>query len=97
MSICKITFNHDFSAFEKYVLLYDYETPQDYFKENADETCLLVQEKTNGLYMVVHYKNKKGDTATHPWTRYSWLKQYYPWSDMTQNDWEKAVREFIRL
>ena len=54
MSIYKITFNQKFSAFEKYVLMHDYDTPQDYFRENADETCLLVQERINGLYMVVY-------------------------------------------
>ena len=97
MSIYKITFNQKFSAFEKHVLMHNYQKPQEYFKENADETCLLVQEKTDGLYMVVYYKNKKGDVATHPWTKYSWLKQYSPWCDMTQDDWEKAVSEFIRL
>ena len=96
MAIYKITFNQKFSAFEKYVLMHDYDTPQDYFKENADETCLLVQEKIHGLYMVVYRKTSTA-VATHPWTRYSWLKQYAPWRDMTQDDWEKAVSEFIGL
>jgi alcohol dehydrogenase class IV len=58
--------------------------------------ALLVQEKIHGLYMVVYRKTSTA-VATHPWTQYAWIKQYSPWCDMTQNDWEKAVREFIRL
>ena len=73
-----------------------YTKPQDYFKENpGDNKCLLVQERADGLYMVVFYKTPQS-VATHPWTKYSWLKEYSPWNNMEQEDWEKAVRKFIK-
>ena len=73
-----------------------YTKPQDYFKENpGDNKCLLVQERADGLYMVVFYKTPQS-VATHPWTKYSWLKEYSPRNNMEQEDWEKAVRKFIK-
>ena len=94
MSVYKITFTSDFSAFDKYTLESDYETPQDYFRVNPDSTCLLVQERPNALYMVVYHKTASA-VATHPWTRYAWTRQLASWGDMTQEDWEKAVRKFL--
>lgn len=95
MSIYKITFNSNFSDFDKCSIEFGYVKPQDYFKDNPDNTCLLVQERLNDLYIVVFYKTSK-TLATHPWTKFSWLKQYTTWNKLSPIDWENKIKNFIK-